>query len=97
MTYRLHPDAAEEHLESVTFYESRASGLGADYLTEFAAVMRTIMKAPQLFPIEVAPEIRIAHLRRFPFSIHFRVVQSEIQVLAIAHQRRSPRYWLGRR
>ncbi len=28
MTYRLHPAAAAEHLDSVTFYESRTPGLG---------------------------------------------------------------------
>ena len=32
MTYRLPPAAAEEHLDSVAFYESRTPGLGADYL-----------------------------------------------------------------
>ena len=35
MTYRLHPAAAEEHLDSVAFYENRTPGLGADYLAEF--------------------------------------------------------------
>ena len=42
MTYWLHPAAAAEHLDSVAFYESRAPGLGADYLTEFEAVMRRV-------------------------------------------------------
>ena len=97
MTYRLHPAAAEEHLDSVAFYESRTPGLGADYLAEFEVAMRRVVESPQLSPIEVPPEIRIAYLQRFPFSILFRVGQNEIQVLAIAHQRRRPRYWLGRK
>ena len=62
MTYRLHPAAAAEHLDSVAFYESRASGLGADYLAEFEVAMRRVVESPLLSPIEVPPEIRIAYL-----------------------------------
>ena len=97
MTYRLHPAAVAEHLDSVAFYESRTPGLGADYLDQFEVAMRRVVESPLLSPIEVPPEIRIAYLQRFPFSILFRVGQNEIQVLAIAHQRRRPRYWLGRK
>ena len=96
MTYRLHPAAAAEHLDSVAFYESRAPGLGVDYLTEFETVMRRVTETPLLSPIEVPPEIRIAYMQRFPFNILFRVDKNEILVLAIAHQSRRPRYWLGR-
>lgn len=35
MNYRFHPAAASGHLDNVAFYESRQSGLGADYLAEF--------------------------------------------------------------
>ena len=61
MTYRLHPAAATEHLDSVAFYESRAPGLGVDYLTEFETVMLRVTETPLLSAIEVPPEIRIAY------------------------------------
>ena len=96
MTYRLHPAAAAEHLDSVAFYESRAPGLGVDYLTAFETVMRRVTETPLLSPIEVSPDIRIAFMQRFPFNILFRVEKNEILVLAIAHQSRRPRYWLAR-
>jgi hypothetical protein len=36
-------------------------------------------------------------LRRFPYSIVYLLLPEEIRVLAIAHQRRKPGYWSGRR
>ena len=35
MTYRFHPAAEAEHLETVAWYETRKAGLGAQYLAEF--------------------------------------------------------------
>lgn len=35
MNYRFHPAAEAEHLEQITFYESRQRGLGARYREHF--------------------------------------------------------------
>lgn len=34
-------------------------------------------------------------LRRFPYSVYYEVVESTVTVLAVAHHRREPNYWLG--
>ena len=96
MKYRFHKAAASEHLESVAFYESRLAGLGADYLAEFEAAMVRVCAAPASCPIDCPPDIRIARLKRFPFNILFRQRDESLQVLAVAHQRRRPGYWVPR-
>jgi len=96
VSYRFHPAAASEHLESVAFYESRLAGLGADYLTEFEATMARVCGAPSSCPIDCPPDIRIARLKRFPFSVLYRQRNARLEVLAVAHQRRRPGYWLPR-
>ena len=35
MTYRFHPGAETEHLETIAYYETQRAGLGAQYLAEF--------------------------------------------------------------
>jgi len=35
-------------------------------------------------------------LRRFPFFVVFREVDDRVQIVAVAHARRRPGYWLGR-
>lgn len=96
MKVQFHPAAASEHLDSVAFYENRLAGLGADYLAEFDTTLAQVCNAPIGFLLDTTPDIRIAQLKRFPFNLLFRPGASVSPVLAVAHQRRRPRYWLGR-
>jgi plasmid stabilization system protein ParE len=96
MSYFFHPAAEAEHLESVAFYESRLAGLGASYLAEFEKTMAYACQAPQRYSVEMQPNVRRIQMKRFPFTILFRESSRTVQVLAVAHNRRRPRYWLGR-
>lgn len=35
-------------------------------------------------------------LRRFPFLIVYRVLESQVEVIAVTHARRRPGYWKSR-
>ena len=35
-------------------------------------------------------------MQRFPFNVLYREAGNTVQVLAVAHHRRRPGYWLGR-
>lgn len=96
MNYRFLRAARAEHLDEVAFYESRLPGLGADYLAEFEAVMVRICSNPDFFPRVGASDIRKAGLKRFPFHVIYRAEPAHIVVLAVAHHRRRPAYWVGR-
>lgn len=96
MSYIFHPDAATEHLESVAFYETKRAGLGAFYLGEFEAAMSIICRYPHRNPVEEKPDIRRVRLKSFPYIILYRESNSSVQVLAVAHKRRNPKYWQDR-
>ena len=96
MSYQFHPEAEIEHLETVVYYETRQAGLGASYLAEFESALERICQAPNRYPIERKPDIRRMRLRRFPFTILYRESRGTVQVLAVAHRRRRPLYWLSR-
>jgi plasmid stabilization system protein ParE len=96
MSYFFHPAAEAEHLESVAFYESRQAGLGASYLAEFEKTMARACLAPQRYSVELQPNVRRIRMKRFPFTILFQKSSNIVQVLAVAHDRRRPQYWLGR-
>jgi plasmid stabilization system protein ParE len=96
MTYSFHPAAEAEFLESVGYYESKVSGLGNAFIQEFEALIRLISESPKAWQIELQPNIRRVPLHRFPLSIIYRDKPDGIQVLAVAHDRRRPQYWLGR-
>ena len=96
MSYFFHPAAEAEHLESVAYFESKRPGLGASYLAEFERIIGTACEAPSRFPIEKRPDVRRIRMKQFPFTILFREAPGSVQVLAVAHNRRRPQYWLGR-
>jgi toxin ParE1/3/4 len=96
VSYQFHPAAEAEHLEAVAYYESKQPGLGASYLTEFETAMEQVCAAPYRYPIERQPDIRRIRLKQFPYMILYREVNGMVQVLAVAHYRRRPEYWLGR-
>ena len=50
---------------------------------------------PDLFP-QYDDEHRFAVLKRFPYSVVYRVQPAGIYVIAVAHSSRSPGYWQGR-
>lgn len=96
MSYVFHPAAETEHLESVAYFESKRPGLGALYLTEFELLMNSVCDAPTRYRIDRQPDVRLARMSRFPYSILYREAAGAVQVLAVAHHRRRPNYWLGR-
>lgn len=96
MSFGFHPAAEAEHLESVAYFESKRAGLGASYLAEFERIMSIASEAPHRYPVEKQPDIRRIRMERFPFTVLFRESSGSIQVLAVAHNRRRPQYWLGR-
>jgi len=96
MNYVFHPAAEAEFLESVGYYESEVPGLGGAFIEEFEALARLIGDSPKGWQVELEPDIRRAPLHRFPLSIVYRTTSDGFQILAVAHNRRRPQYWLGR-
>ncbi len=96
MNYEFHPAAEAEFLESVGYYESKVPGLGRALIDEFIALAALIAESPKAWQVEIEPDIRRAPLHRFPLSVVYRTSPGGFQVLAIAHDRRRPQYWLGR-
>ncbi len=96
MNYRFHPAAEAEHLGQIAFYESRRKGLGARYRRYFLQMMQRVCERPAQYPIERPPDIPRARLQPFPLTLIYREGNSTIQVLAVAHSRRQPGYWLSR-
>jgi len=58
--------------------------------------MARICANPALYPRIGDVDIRKATLKRFPFHVIYRAEPTHIVVLAIAHHRRRPAYWVER-
>lgn len=92
---RYHQAAEDELLAEIDYLERRAPGLGQRLYSEVRRAENQIASLPRSAP-EVALGIRKHPLRKFPFSILYSMEEDGLLILAIAHHRRRPRYWLGR-
>lgn len=89
------PEAEQEMLEASLYYQSKASGLGVDFLSEVERAVKSIAESPNTWPI-LEGELRRRLVRRFPFGILYKVESEEIVVIAVAHLRKKPGYWKER-
>ena len=93
--YRLIADAQRELRSGASFYDAQDPGLGKDFVLEVRRLCRRIVEVTRL-GTEVQPGVRRRLVRRFPYAILYVIEDSEILVLAIAHQSRRPDYWSSR-
>jgi toxin ParE1/3/4 len=96
VNWRLHPEAALEHEEQLTYYEERRVGLGARYHSATMLAITSACQTPLRFRVVRPPDIREVSLRGFPYSVIYREVDAVVQVLAVAHHRREPGYYARR-
>ena len=83
------PQAKDEALEAQAWYGSRATGLGLEFARALDAAVAAAVRNPAMFTL-VAGDCRRVLIRRFPFSMVYRVLGDEFLVIAVFHHRRDP-------
>jgi plasmid stabilization system protein ParE len=91
----LTPEAEDELDEAAQWYEQQAAGLGVDLVAKVRVALASIGAIPTIHA-PVYRDIRRAMIRRFPYSVFYRVHPDRIEVLAVFHNRRDPSIWQGR-
>ena len=95
MTARFHADAEAELLEARAWYEARSPVSALGFAHEVSRGVGLICDAPNRYPKADAGTRRL-RLRRYPFFLVYRLAGTEIEIVAVAHQKRRPRYWAVR-
>lgn len=97
MRVGFHSRAEAELRKAFDWYESKAENLGCDLLDEVDRGVERIRTAPDTWPLYMSDlRVRRFLLHRFPFAIVYRVLNEEVQVVAVMHLRRKPGYWADR-
>ena len=101
MRLELHPEARAELRSAALWYDERRPGLGDEFIAEVSASLNRVGDAPESCPVwpgtrGAGPLIRKATIQRFPYVIAFEEQERHLLVLAIAHSKRRPLYWLTR-
>lgn len=78
-------------------YERDREGRGYLFADALDRTLALVAKRPLAYPLLLEPDIRSAKVARFPYRVVYVVIDDDIDVLAVAHTRRRPRYWTRRR
>jgi plasmid stabilization system protein ParE len=91
-----HPEAIAEALAAREWYSSRSGVAAAEaFDQELNRAIKLISEAPLRWP-EYRFGTRRYLFRRFPYAVVYRIHSADIQVIAVAHARRRPGYWISR-
>lgn len=101
MRVALHPEARAELRSAAIWYDEKRPGLGDELIAEVSSALERIGDIPASFAIwpetpRAAVPIRRALVERFPYAIAFEVHADHVLVLAVAHVKRRPLYWIRR-
>lgn len=97
---RAQDEASEELDHAARWYEERRSGLGLRFLASVDATLDQIQRFPGAgAPVPQVPEglaVRQAPIKGFPYHVIYLETVNSIHLLAFAHDKRRPAYWLPR-
>ncbi|MDP1733570.1 MAG: type II toxin-antitoxin system RelE/ParE family toxin [Sulfuritalea sp.] len=91
------PAALAELHDAAAFYMLKANAeLGLAFVAEFERTANFVLDNPLLGAVFRGTRRRYI-FRRFPYSIIYQVTAEELRILAVAHHRRRPGYWVHRK
>ena len=96
MKLQIVEEAEKELDQAVAYHEEIEFGLGLRLKEEARGVIHWILHNPEL-PRPRAKGYRRVNLKVFPYYVAYLVWADTIWILAIAHSKRRPEYWIGRK
>jgi len=92
---KFHPAARREIEAAHAWYGEQSVPAADGFYEELFTALDRLQEQPRLFPPYIYGAQRVL-LNRFPFSIVYRELLHEIQIIAVAHAKRRPAYWANR-
>jgi toxin ParE1/3/4 len=91
-----HPLAEQELIDAAAYYEEQKLGLGSEYLAEVEHAVNFLIRYPEAGS-KIRGSLHRLTLPKFPYSLLYRVLENDrLRILAVAHHKRRPQYWLNR-
>ncbi len=95
MTYSFHPEAEEEFIGAIDYFEEVEIGLGYDFAVEVYSSIERTTSFPKAWPV-LEGDIRRCLVGRFPYGVLYSEEKDTIFIVAVMHLHRDPEYWKHR-
>jgi plasmid stabilization system protein ParE len=91
----IRPAAAADIEDGYRWYRNKRQELGLEFLAAVRAGIRRILEMPNTYPV-LHRNTRRIRLKRFPYSLYYRVYPDTIILVACMHGKRDPKRWRQR-
>lgn len=93
----IEPEALDDIQKAIDFYNSRKSGLGKKFFSILDKQINFLKENHHSFAIRY-DEIRCMPVKKFPYMIHFRVLEKQklVSIKAVFCTYENPEKWEGR-
>lgn len=93
------PEVQNDIQTAVDWYNNQQIGLGKRFLTHLKKHLHSLKKTPFNYAIKYGSNIRCMPLHKFPYLIHFRILENQnlILVEAVFHSSRNPNHLNSRK
>ncbi len=91
-----HPEARLELLNAIEYYRKRSPELARDFYEKVNEAINELLEFPESSPLIHPIGVRRKVMQRFPYNVLYTADPDVLYIVAIAHQKRRPDYWLQR-
>lgn len=92
---RWHPEAIQEAQEARDWYATRSPLAARGFLLALREAVEAVVEAPERWPLRRHGCRGYVFPARYPYTLVYRL-SANIEIVAVAHQRRHPSYWARR-
>src|SRR4051812_10140822 len=90
-----HEVARIEAFDAFDWYRVRSVRVAENFQRELEQAQFAIQNSPEAWPTYLSGT-RHYLLKRYPYVVVYRILESRIEIVAVAHTRREPEYWVDR-
>ena len=94
MNYQLSVSPQAEEVINDTFrrYQDFGESGGIDFLSDLDDKLEMILKNPFMYQVRFG-EVRTAQLKKYPYTVVYRVVAQEVQIVNFVHASSNRKNW----
>jgi toxin ParE1/3/4 len=97
MRIQFHHGARRDLIDGFHWYEKHSHQAAQKFVEQISSTLDSILKHPTRYrPWKKESLVRVIHLDRYPYQLYYVVSGELITIVATAHDKRRPGYWLRR-
>lgn len=93
---RWHVGALLDAQNARDWYAERSPLAARGFLLELAEAVNAVLEHPRWYSRGKARTHRYVFPKRYPFTLIYRLDADEVEIVAVAHHKQRPDYWIGR-